>query len=93
MTIDEFIFRVEQEVGFPPTREQHLAVDCFTRFLACREGQPVMILRGSAGTGKTTLASAMVRTLKRLGQKLVLLAPTEDKYRGEACTGRTSCRF
>ena len=35
-----------------------------------------MILRGSAGTGKTTLASAMVRTLKRLGQKLVLLAPT-----------------
>jgi tRNA A37 threonylcarbamoyladenosine biosynthesis protein TsaE len=76
MTIDEFIFRVEQEVGFPPTREQHLAVDCFTRFLACREGQPVMILRGSAGTGKTTLASAMVRTLKRLGQKMVLLAPT-----------------
>ena len=76
MTIEEFIFRVEQEVGFPPTREQHLAVDCFTSFLACREDQPVMILRGSAGTGKTTLASALVRTLKRLGQTLVLLAPT-----------------
>lgn len=76
MKIEEFIFRVEQEVGFPPTREQHLAVDCFTNFLACREDQPVMILRGSAGTGKTTLASALVRTLKRLGQTLVLLAPT-----------------
>ena len=36
----------------------------------------VMILRGSAGTGKTTLASAFVKTLSELGHKIILLAPT-----------------
>ena len=35
-----------------------------------------MILRGSAGTGKTTLAGAIVRAMVALKQKLVLLAPT-----------------
>ena len=33
-------------------------------------------MRGSAGTGKTSLAGAMVRTFTRLGQKLLLMAPT-----------------
>ena len=36
----------------------------------------VMILRGCAGTGKTTLAAAIVRALAALHQKMVLLAPT-----------------
>ena len=35
-----------------------------------------MLLRGSAGTGKTTLAAAIVCAMQQLGQKLVLLAPT-----------------
>ena len=68
--------QVELQLGHVPTAEQHAATECFAQFLADREGLSVMILRGSAGTGKTTLASALVRTLKRLGQKLVLLAPT-----------------
>jgi len=34
------------------------------------------VLRGSAGTGKTTLAAAFVKSLQSLGQSLVLLAPT-----------------
>ena len=35
-----------------------------------------MVLRGSAGTGKTSLARAVVRTLAALGRKAVLMAPT-----------------
>ena len=35
-----------------------------------------MILCGSAGTGKTSLAGAMVRTMLMLGRRVVLLAPT-----------------
>ncbi len=76
MTITEFIFQIERELGFPPTAEQHEAIEVFASFLADRNDQSLMILRGSAGTGKTTVASAMVRTLHRLGQKTVLLAPT-----------------
>ena len=37
---------------------------------------PVMVMRGSAGTGKTTLAAAIVRALQSLQQQLVLMAPT-----------------
>lgn len=76
MTIQEFIDRIVSRFGFTPTVDQHVALQTFARFLADREPNVVMILRGSAGTGKTTLASAMVLTLRSLGQKLVLMAPT-----------------
>ena len=35
-----------------------------------------MLMRGSAGTGKTSLVAAMVQTLISLRQKVVLMAPT-----------------
>lgn len=35
-----------------------------------------MLMRGSAGTGKTSLVAAMVQTLTSLRQKVVLMAPT-----------------
>ena len=48
----------------------------FADFLTDREERTVFVLRGSAGTGKTTLAAAVVRALMSLNQKLVLMAPT-----------------
>ena len=65
-----------QAFGFPPTTEQSEAVDVFTQFMSDRSDRVVMVLRGSAGTGKTSLAAAMVRALAGLQQKLVLMAPT-----------------
>ena len=65
-----------QQFGFPPTQEQANALDVFARFLTDRNPQVVMILRGSAGTGKTSLSGAIVRTLQAIRQKVMLLAPT-----------------
>ena len=48
----------------------------FSRFMTDRADRAVMVLRGSAGTGKTTLAAAIVRALAELKQKMVLMAPT-----------------
>lgn len=76
MTQAEFINYIRQEFDRIPTADQQEAMETFARFLADRSDRVVMILRGSAGTGKTTLAGAMVRTLHRLGQKLTLMAPT-----------------
>lgn len=76
MSIDEFKRQIIEALGFTPTADQHQALDVFAHFLADRHEHVSMVMSGSAGTGKTTLASAMVRTLKRLGQKMVLLAPT-----------------
>lgn len=72
----EFVDRIVSRFGFTPTSDQQTALQTFARFLADRESNVVMIMRGSAGTGKTSLASAMVRTLHSFGQKLVLMAPT-----------------
>ena len=59
-----------------PTTDQNAAIDVYMQFLSCRESMAAMILRGSAGTGKTTLVAAMVKTLTELKQKVILLAPT-----------------
>ena len=76
LKIQEFIDEVVCEFGFTPTHDQLNALETFARFLADREQNCVMVMRGSAGTGKTSLAGAMVRTFTRLGQKLLLMAPT-----------------
>ena len=59
-----------------PTAEQEHAIDVFSLFMTDRDDRVVMILRGSAGTGKTTLAGAIVRAMNVLKQKMILLAPT-----------------
>lgn len=76
MITDEIVRQVEMSLGHVPTKGQAEAVRTFAEFLSCRNAQSAMILRGSAGTGKTTLAAAIVKMLKRLGQKITLLAPT-----------------
>ena len=53
-----------------------MAIDCFARFMTDRHEEAVMVLRGAAGTGKTSLSAAIVQALGSLQQKMVLLAPT-----------------
>lgn len=76
MVIDALKYQILQQFGFVPTEEQGQALDAFARFLTDRDPHAVMILRGSAGTGKTSLSGAIVRTLKAIRQKVMLLAPT-----------------
>ena len=76
MIVDELKYKILQQFGFPPTQEQANALDVFARFLTDRNPQVVMILRGSAGTGKKSLSVAIVRTLQAIRQKVMLLAPT-----------------
>lgn len=68
--------RIHQLFEHEPTSDQVHAIDTFCEFAADFETNSVMILCGSAGTGKTTLASTIVKAMKSLGQKVVLLAPT-----------------
>jgi len=76
MINDELKYRILQTFGFPPTVEQEHALDVFSLFMTDRSEHVVMILRGSAGTGKTTLAGAIVKAMAALEQKMILLAPT-----------------
>ena len=48
----------------------------FDRFIDKKDSYPVMVLQGFAGTGKTSVVSAMVKTLPLFNYKFLLLAPT-----------------
>lgn len=76
MNIEELKYQILQQFAFPPTPEQAQALDVFVQFMTDSNPHAVMILRGSAGTGKTSLSGAIVRTLRAVRQKVMLLAPT-----------------
>lgn len=76
MIIDELTDQIRNQFAFGPSDEQQRAIMTFAQFLTDRDPHAVMVLSGSAGTGKTSLASAFVRTMKLLQQKVMLLAPT-----------------
>ena len=59
-----------------PTKEQEKAISMLSDFLLSRERDSVFLLKGYAGTGKTSLLAALVRTMLQLQQRVMLLAPT-----------------
>lgn len=61
---------------YKSTLEQEKAVKFLADFLFSRQSDSVFLLKGYAGTGKTSLIGALVKTLDQLQQKCVLLAPT-----------------
>ena len=73
---DSLMYQILRNFPFDPTDDQMYALDVFERFMTDSDERCAMILRGSAGTGKTSLASVIVRTLLNLQYKISLLAPT-----------------
>ena len=68
--------QIRSNFHYQPTPGQDEALSKLTAFLLRSGGDAVFLLKGYAGTGKTSLVSALVRTLDALKQKCVLLAPT-----------------
>ena len=61
--------------AFTPNSGQAIAMRAFTQMLA-NENAPMMILAGSAGTGKTSTLQAMIGIAKSEGFETQCLAPT-----------------
>lgn len=62
--------------GLKPTQDQAKVIDSLCEFILTPDADSVFILRGFAGTGKTSLVSALVKTLEELERECVLMAPT-----------------
>ena len=62
--------------GLKPTEDQAKVIDSLCQFILSPDADSVFILRGFAGTGKTTLVSALVKTMEQLERECVLMAPT-----------------
>ena len=71
-----FVEEFKEILGFNPTQEQSDAMEKLGQFLISGTQDSVFLLRGYAGTGKTSLIGGLVRMLDKLQQKAVLMAPT-----------------
>ena len=67
---------IAQEFPFEPTHEQILAINRLAGFMSETAPRQVFLLKGYAGTGKTAIVSALVRTLIKHNRRVVLMAPT-----------------
>lgn len=68
--------RLLENLDFQPTLGQEDLIRELGIFLASEADNEIMLVKGYAGTGKTTLVKSLVKTLNSLKQKSVLLAPT-----------------
>ena len=62
--------------AFEPTSQQHKVIDQLSKYVLDSSARGLFLLKGYAGTGKTTLVSALVKSLWPVGKKVVLLSPT-----------------
>lgn len=76
MISDELGALIRGNFAHEPTNEQELAVCEWEEFLLNRNPNTLFLLKGYAGTGKTSLVAALVKTLLQLKQPVMLLAPT-----------------
>ena len=76
MLTDFIIGRIKAELPFEPNAEKDGLLRALGAFLVSRDPHKAFILRGYAGTGKTSVTSALVRALAGLKQPCILLAPT-----------------
>lgn len=75
MGIDQYIYqKLKENLPFTPSSDQDDFFRVLASFLTGRD--PIFILNGYAGTGKTTAMAALTITLRELNRQAVLLAPT-----------------
>ncbi len=72
----DFYKELLQKFSFVPTNKQDRLLKLLSLFIFDDDKEALFLLKGYAGTGKTTTISAFVNTLWKAGKKAVLLAPT-----------------
>jgi exodeoxyribonuclease-5 len=73
--MEELAF-LKKELGYEPTSDQAKAMSRLYQFLHPDSKTEVFVLRGYAGTGKTSMVRAVVRWLSNIRRSYMLMAPT-----------------
>lgn len=76
MTQEQFYKFLISRFPYQPTNGQKSLLYRLTRFIYTGVENPLFIIKGYAGTGKTTIVSTLVKNLPSLKLYTVLLAPT-----------------
>ena len=75
-TASEFYNQLIESFPFKPTDTQNLLLLQLAEFIFDKNEKGLSLLKGYAGTGKTTTISTVVKDLWKTGKKSVMLAPT-----------------
>ncbi|HOW10513.1 MAG TPA: AAA family ATPase [Bacteroidales bacterium] len=65
-----------KNLGYPPSADQAAVMKKIALYITENKPDRIFLVTGYAGTGKTSIISALVKTLDILRMKCVLLAPT-----------------
>ena len=72
----QFYSILRKKFPYEPTLKQDIFFQKISVFLTDTHNDSIFVLKGYAGTGKTTLISTIVNNLTEINKKYVLLAPT-----------------
>jgi len=72
----EFKSVFQKNFGFPLTGDQQRLLNILENFITSESKDPLLIVRGYAGTGKTSMLGSFVKTIQEFKLKSRLLAPT-----------------
>lgn len=75
MIIDEVRGHITQNLGHVPTAGQETVIHALGSYLFTRDDS-IFLIKGYAGTGKTSLVASLVKSLVNYRYRSVLLAPT-----------------
>jgi exodeoxyribonuclease-5 len=76
MTPSEFYSLIKQHFPFKPTAKQDILLLQLSEFIFKDNDNDLFLLKGYAGTGKTTIIGAIVNNLWKAKKSAVLMAPT-----------------
>ena len=72
----KLIEKLKLNFSHKPNNEQNKILLKLVEYITTLGNRSIFLLKGYAGTGKTTLISALVKSLPSIGKRSVLLAPT-----------------
>lgn len=76
MTSSEFYSLIKQQFPFKPTSKQEIVLLQLSEFIFSKDPKALYLLKGYAGTGKTTIVGTIVSNLWKAKKSAVLMAPT-----------------
>ncbi|MFB9053744.1 ATP-dependent RecD-like DNA helicase [Formosa undariae] len=76
MNASQFYSLIKQQFPFNPTTKQNIVLIQLSEFIFNTNPKSLYLLKGYAGTGKTTIVSTIVSNLWKINKSAVLMAPT-----------------
>lgn len=76
MNVSEFYSFLKNDFPHTTTTKQDIALQLLAKFVLSTNKDETFLLKGYAGTGKTTIVGSLVKNLAKVKKKSVLLAPT-----------------